>query len=207
MLERLERSRGAEEAGRVAGVLLRGTAPFDEGTARRIVARALRWIEAGDPRWDWGLQLLRRAKGVEAFEVLLARARALRRTKKWKEALSFYRLVARDSRFTPQDRFDLAIVGLHLGGLDPSADRRSRDPALVHLEDLLRGNGFDLLGSLKKERTIGPRELYYVGFHFSEKAGPVGAFGGEVLKVVAARSPRSVEGRAAKNKLVREALA
>ncbi|HET6202381.1 MAG TPA: HEAT repeat domain-containing protein [Planctomycetota bacterium] len=206
LLERLDRAREAEEAGRVAAVLLRGTAPFDEAAARTIVARALRWIEAGDPRWEWALQLLRRSKGGEAFGVLRDRGRALRRAKKWKEALAFYRLVARDSRFGAEDRFDLAVVGLHTGNLNPSPDLRGRDPALGHLEDLLRAEGFDLLGSLKKERTLTPRECYYVGFHFSEKAGPAAAFGGEVLKLVASRAPRSAEGKAAKNKLVREAL-
>ncbi len=207
LLARLDKARDPEEAGKLAAVLLRGAAPFDESAAGTIVSRAVRWIEAGDPRWEWGLQLLRRAKGSGAFEVLLARARAMRAAKKWKEALAFYRLIAKDSRFGAQDRFDLAVVGLHLGGLDSAPDRRSRDPALVHLEELLRGNGFDLVGSLKKERTLTPRELYYVGFHFSEKAGPASAFGGEILKLVASRSPRSAEGKAAKNKLVREALA
>jgi len=189
-------------------VLLQAPGPTDPATEKAIVSRSLRWIERGDFRAPDALHLVRRVRGEEAFELLRARASALRRAGKWTEALAFYRAVERDRRFGAEDRFDLAIVELQLGEANPAPDRRAGDPALRRFASLLTRDGFPLVDRVRREKSLKPRQLYYLGFHFAELPGKdERSFGGEVLKLLVARSPRSAEGKAAKNKLRREVLA
>jgi hypothetical protein len=207
LLSRHERSKDPVEAARWSAILLQAPGPTDPATDKGIESRAMRWIERGDFRAADAVHLLRRARGEAAFDLLLARARSLRRAKKWKEALAFYRLVERDRRFGAEDRFDLAVAELHLGESNPSPDRRAADPALSRFSSLLSRDGFPLVQHVKREKSLAPRQLYYVGFHFSESASPPErSFGGEVLRLLVERSPRTAEGKAAKNKLRREVL-
>ena len=54
---------------------------------------------------------------------------------------------------------------------------------------------------------LDPEDLLYIGFHFAEGTGPDRTFGGEVLKLVLKRSPKSQVGKDAKSKLRSSGLA
>jgi hypothetical protein len=58
--------------------------------------------------------------------------------------------------------------------------------------------GYDLASALRKDRAVGPEEMYYLGFHFVEEGHPLGT---ELLSEVVKKAGRSKVAKMAKNKL------
>lgn len=56
---------------------------------------------------------------------------------------------------------------------------------------MYRHNKEELLGKLKKDKTLDASDLYYVGFHFNESAGDERLFGEEIFKHVVKTWPKS----------------
>jgi hypothetical protein len=69
------------------------------------------------------------------------------------------------------------------------------------LADLYRSSAFPLLEALKKEKTLEPADLFYLGFHFAEGAADERDLGKDILEFLATRYPRTTVGKSAKNKL------
>ena len=57
-----------------------------------------------------------------------------------------------------------------------------------------------------KAKWLDAEELFYLGFHFAEKERAEKKFGGEMLRLVVKRSPRSKLAKDAKSKLRGEGL-
>ncbi len=176
---------------------------------RRIVKRAWDlWIKQ-DPLAEPTLHLARSLDEKRFFEAAVGRAPGLRRAKKYDRLSQCLRLAARTGRVNDDLRFELACAELKLSPRDIGRGARAADPSLDLFAQLLETPKFPLLARLKKERTLlSPEDLFYLGFHFSELEGSVEReFGGDLLKLVVARSPRTRYGRAARNKLRLQGLA
>ena len=91
-------------------------------------------------------------------------------------------------------------------GRDLSASARTADPALQQLARLIGSHEAQTLAFVAKAKWLKPEELYYLGFHFAEKERAEKKFGGEMLRLVARRSPRSKLAKDARSKLRGEGL-
>jgi HEAT repeat protein len=159
------------------------------------------WLMAGDRRAEPLLFLLREADARELTDYLETRGLELRKKKKYAEAVSFLRVVARDPACPPPIRMELAGSGLKISSKDLAGEARSADSALQQFQRLLPIYQPETLAYLKKAKWLEPEDFFYLGFHFAESEGPTRRFGGEVLKLLIQRSPRSKLGQDAKRKL------
>jgi hypothetical protein len=87
-----------------------------------------------------------------------------------------------------------------------SAAARAADPALQQLARLIGSHGEQTLAFVSRAKWLGPEELNYLGFHFAEKERAEKKFGGEMLRLVARRAPRSKLAKEARSKLRGEGL-
>jgi len=175
---------------------------------RRIVKRAWDlWIK-GDPLAEPTLPLARSLDEKRFCEEALGRAPGLRRAKKYDRLAQCLRLAARTGHADADLRFELACAELKLSPRDIGRGARAADASLDLFARLLDTPKFPLLARLKKERALlSPEDLFYLGFHFSELEGSVEReFGGDLLRLVVARAPRTRFGRAARNKLKLQGL-
>jgi HEAT repeat protein len=168
--------------------------------------KACSWIDANDRRGDALLSLLRDLDPESLGERLEKRAIELRKKKKYPEALTYLRLIARDPACAPAMRMELGACGLKVSGHDLSAEARAADHALSQFNRLLPSYETEALAFLKKTKWLGPEDLFYLGFHFADQSGPTRKFGGQVLKMLIQRSPRVKLAQDAKRKLRSAAL-
>jgi len=129
------------------------------------------------------------------------RASALRKKKKYPEAVAFYRLLAHDPACGEDFRFELAATGLKISNHDTAVDARQADPALSQFGRLLQNPSFDLLRHVHQAKWLDGNDLFYLGFHFVEQNHRARDFGKAVLELVAKRLPKSEPGKNAKKKL------
>jgi HEAT repeat protein len=191
-------------------LLARAQAPFvKDYTAKlreTLFARAGKHLEAGDRRAEPLLFLLREADPGDLSERLVERAMALRKKKDYETALSYLKLLARDPASGFPVRWELAACGLKMSGHALSSEARAADPCLEQFAGLCQNYPEELREQLQKAKWLEPDELYYLGFHFTEKEGRQKQFGGEVLHLLLKRSPRGKLAQAAKSKLRSEGL-
>lgn len=162
---------------------------------------ACKWLEEGDRRGEALFYLLREGNAKNLQDRLGKRAQELRKKKKYAEAVNYLRMLARDPSSSPPLRMELAGCGLKLSRHDLNPEARNTDPALQQLGRLLHGYEAEVLDFLKKAKWLDPEDLYYVGFHFADRDGQGRKFGGEVLKLLVQRSPRSKLAQDAKRKV------
>lgn len=136
-----------------------------------------------------------------------AKAQALRKKKKYADAIGYYRLLAQDPACSEETRFELAATGLKESAHDFAIDKRNNDPPLHQFTRLLQNPAFDLIGHVAKAKWLDAEDLFYLGFHFAEQTHRPQEFGKQVLEIVVQRSPKSDVGKQAKRKLKSEALA
>jgi HEAT repeat protein len=132
---------------------------------------------------------------------LEARASALRKKKKYAEAVAFYRLLAHDPACGENIRFELAATGLKISNHDTAVDARQADPALAQFGRLLQNPSFDLLRHVNQAKWLDGNDLFYLGFHFVEQNHRAREFGKAVLELVAKRLPKAEVGKNAQKKL------
>jgi hypothetical protein len=191
--------------------LARAQAPFarDFPAALRgkLFEQACRHLDAGDRRADALLFLLRETDARDLRDRLEEKALALRKKKRYEEALTYLRLLARDPACGEGVRFELAGCGLKVSPHDVSGEARAADPPLAQFTSLLHRREIDLPDAIKKTKWLDPEDLFYLGFHFTEAPpGPEKEFGGQLLRLMIERSPRSKRAREAQNKLRRQGI-
>ncbi len=179
---------------------------YDTALRERFFDRAFDSLEAGDHRAEPLLHLLRLADAQGLRDRLEGRALALRKKKQYDKALRYLRLLTRDPACGAALRLEAAACALKTSGRDLSASARTADPALQQLARLIGSHEAQTLAFVTKAKWLEPEELYYLGFHFAEKERAEKKFGGEMLRLVARRSPRSKLAKDARNKLRGEGL-
>jgi hypothetical protein len=184
----------------------RSIGDYDTALRQRVFARACDLLEAGDRRADPLLHLLRLADAQGLRDRLERRALALRKKQQYDEALRYLRLLTRDPACGAALRLEAAACALKASGRDLSASARAADPALQQLARLIGSHEAQTLAFVAKAKWLEPEELYYLGFHFAEQERAEKKFGGEMLRLVARRSPRSKLAKDARSKLRGEGL-
>lgn len=116
----------------------------------------------------------------------------------------YLRPLGRDPACGAAVRCELAACGLKLSDKDLSAEARAHDPALEQFAALSHVHQEELRKFIAKAKWLEPADLFYLGFHFAERDRQDREFGGDMLRLVLKRSPRSQLGKDAKSKLKRE---
>jgi HEAT repeat protein len=150
---------------------------------------------------DAFLHVLKNADADYTYQQLAARGAQLMKSKKYREAVRFLSLLRDFTNVAPEDRFRFAVAQfkVHTHTLGPNAHRQ--DPTLDSFSILYRSSTFPLLESLKKEKTLEPDDLFYLGFCFTERAGEERTLGEGLLEFLVEKYPRTKVGKSAKNKL------
>jgi HEAT repeat protein len=172
----------------------------------KVLKQAFRYMEEGDRRAEPLLHQVRESNAAKFRERLEARALELRKKKQYDKALHFLRTLNRDPATGLPLRFEFASCALKCSAKDVAAEARAADAALGQFAGLLHHHGDEVLPLLKKSKWLDAEDLFYLGFHFTEKERQDKEFGGEVLKLAIQRSPRSQVAKDAKNKLKRAGL-
>jgi HEAT repeat protein len=185
--------------------LARGQAPivgeYESGLLRQVLGQAQKYLEAGDRRADPLLFLLRERNPAEVRDQLSERAEELREAGEYPAALTYLRLLARDPACGPAIRLELAACGLKVSQRDLAADFRAADPCLQQFAALVHTHPAELAAYLEGADWLGPEDLFYLGFHFVEQERQEKEFGGQALRLLIKRSPRSKRAKDAKSKL------
>jgi HEAT repeat protein len=185
--------------------LARAQTPFVRQYApevhKKLFSQASAYLDAGDRRAEPLLFLLREADGRWLRDQLEERAIALRKKKAYAEALVYLRLLAREPACGEEMRFELAGCALKVSTHDLAAEARAADPALQQFARLVHNPETPPLERVKQAKWLDPEDLFYLGFHFVEGERGERDFGGQVLRLLLQRSPRSKLARDAKSKL------
>jgi hypothetical protein len=207
VVERLLQSDHADAAWGLARALALSAGDLPDAQRTRLFEQALAYQDADDRRAAPLWFLLREAGPAWVRDQLEEKAQALRKKKKYAEAMQYYRLLAQDPACGEDLRFDVAATGLKLSNHDLSLEHRGTDPTLNQFARLLQNPAFDVLGKLTQAKWLDAEDLFYLGFHFAEQSHRAKEFGRQVLEIVFKRSPNSEMGKQAKRKLKSEALA
>jgi HEAT repeat protein len=173
---------------------------------QKVFHQACEYLDASDKRADPLLFLLRESDPGFLREHLHDRAVALRKKKDYQGALSFLKLMQRDTSLGFPVRLELAACGLKVSGKELAHELRENDPCLYHFGLLAQQDEEELLKEIGKMKWLDPEDLYYLGFHFAEQVGKLQKLGGDVLHLLIQRSPRTKLAQAAKSKLNTSAI-
>jgi hypothetical protein len=195
--EALLEEQDADRAWLLRGILKGDAGPKSVAAAvkKKLLAHALAGLEGGDRGWESAFEVAREGDAAAAALALRDLAQKLKKAKKVDRAETALHLLSRTEHATDDDRYALASAALARTAKDSTP--RDGDEGLVALTALAR-RGFDVARALKKDRSLGLEELYYVGFYFAEKKDPLGE---ELLSEVVAKGGRTKLGKMAKNKL------
>lgn len=206
LAEALLKAASPDEAWSLARAVAPFIGDFPAALHARLLTKAFEHLETADRRADPLLFLLREADARALRDQLEEKGLALRKKKNYAGALAYFRLLGRDPACGAAVRFELAACGLKTSSKDLSADARASDPALQQFASLIHSHEVEVTESLRKAKWLDPEDLFYLGFHFAEKDRQEQKFGGEALKLLIKRSPKSKLAKDAKTKLKREGL-
>jgi hypothetical protein len=200
LVDALQKAETTEAAWALAKAIVSFKDELTPATVTALIETATKHIDRHDHRADAFVYLLREAASVPMQDALLEKATALRKKKKYDEALAYLKVLGRDPAIGFAVRLELALCGLKVSAknLDPHA--RYDDPCLKHLDTLLAQNLDQLENELNRAKFLEPEDRLYVGFHFAELVGRPRQFGIDILSAVAKES-KGDAGKAAKNKL------
>jgi HEAT repeat protein len=201
LLDALLTAETPDEAWVLARVQAASIKETSAGQRARLLEQAFAYQDENDRRAEPLWFLLREADVAGTRDRIEERALALRKKKKYAEAISYLRLLTRDPACGEETRFELAATLLKESGHDPALAARQADPALGQFARLLQNPAFDAIGRVRKAAYLTVDDLFYLAFHFAEQTGPAREFGREVLELVVKKSPKSEVGKSARRKL------
>jgi len=163
---------------------------------KQLLEAAMERLSEGERGYEAYLDVARDADPDAAATALRELAQKLRK-KNPDKAAAVLTILCRSDRANDDDRYQRAALELLRSPRDTRAVARAGDESLKQIMQLV-DRGFDMGAALRKDRSLGLEELFYVGFHFAEERH---ALGPELLSVVVDRGGRQKIAKAAKNKL------
>jgi len=145
--------------------------------------------------------LLRKINPDFAYESTLKRVQAYKAKKAYDKAKVLLDLISGTLLFNSEVKFEYAVLLLKTSKKDLSLSFRNQDPALLAFQSLIPQKNFGPVERLKKEKVLSPEDIYYLGFHFSEKLFDQKDFGVQVLKYFITKFKKSSYTKNAKKKL------
>ena len=197
----LEEECDAEAAWRLAKILKPHSEAIDAKSFKRLAALAAGELKAGTPRHEALLYVLRNVDPKATDAVMLETGLAHMKARRWGAAVECLRRLTNTELFDDTARYALSLCNLKASAKDINPHIRAEDHALRGFQSLLRNPAFKLADRLKKDKMLDPADLFYVGFHFAESPGDEKPMGIALLEHLVKTSPKSAEGKAARNKL------
>jgi HEAT repeat protein len=189
-------STDADRAWLLRGILRPSAKKIPGAVRKQLLERAMSRLAEGEKQWEPLLGAARDADGPAAAEALRSLALKLRKTNPDK-ALTVLRVLCRTEACSDDDRYLLAVGELARGPHDTRASAREADESLRLFTALIE-RGVDVGARIRKDRSLSLEDLYYLGFHFTERGD---AIGDELLRTVADRGGRAKIAKMAKSKL------
>jgi hypothetical protein len=146
------------------------------------------------------LHVLREIEGEELGSRLREAGEQRRKKKKYSLAARWLGLLAEAPGFDDEAKLSLAVCELKAHRRVLSATVRRHDAALELLR-ALAATPMPLAERLRKDRSLEPEELFYVGFTFAEGTPDERSLARELLGHLATKAGRTKVGKAARNKL------
>ena len=194
LLDALRKAKDDDAAWRLAKILKPHGERIKAAQLKPFKAALSRDLASGSQRAEALLYFLRNIDVAAADKALLEVGMAHKKAKRWTEAVTCLKRLTRSPAFTDENSFALAVCDLHLSQKEIAPNLRTEDHALRGFQMLAR-NRFPIFAAMKKDRSLGAPEFYYVGFHFSETPEPGRSFGLALLTHAAKTWPRSKEGK------------
>jgi HEAT repeat protein len=145
------------------------------------------------------LHVLKLADGEFAYKKLVEQAGKLIKAKKHKEAIAYLTPLKDFPEFKPENKFQLAALQLKLHAHTVASHKNH--PAVELIADLCRNTAYPVFDALRKEKSLGPEDLFALGFSMAERTGQERSLGIDLLEHIAEKFPRNKVGKNAKNKL------
>ncbi len=201
LMKKLEATKEVDRGEKIALILRNHRSFFKKERCRGIYRKLeIAFARHEDQARVYAL-LLKHVNPDLFYAETLKRSRQLKRSRKFEMAKRYLELLTTGLFYTDEIRYEMASVLLKLSKRDLALQSRNEDPALNLFSVLARVNLGNLLKLIKSDRTLDVNDLYYAGFHFSERLFEQKTFGVEVLKFLLKKFPRSKIKSAAKKKI------
>ncbi len=167
-----------------------------------LFAKMEKYFIKNNEKYKLFYNVLRIAVPEFLYKTTLRKVQVLKKRKKFKEAEMFIGLLNSGLLFTDEVKYESAIISLKNSSKDLSLMFRNGDNTLRLFVQLLKSSDIALLKRIKKETVLESDDLFYLGFHFSEKLFELKEFGTEILKYLIKKYPRSKFTVKAKKKII-----
>ncbi len=145
--------------------------------------------------------LVRKINPDYAYDNTMKRIQGFKTQKKYDKAKMLLNLLSGTLLYNQDAKFQSAIVMIKTSKKDFSAMLRNQDPCLPIFQSLIPQKNFGLCDKIKKEKILSPEDIFYLGFHFSEKLFDQKDFGIQLLKFMISKHSRSPYASKARKKL------
>jgi len=207
LLSELFRHSDVHKAWSVAHILNNHAAKIPKPQLRELIKKGIDLIRRGDRVWEPYLHIARHADPKLLYASLMAEAGRLKRARRYEDAESVLKPLARTDNFDAEARFELSLASLKASVNREDVSPRSPDSPLELFRTLARDPAFPFIKRIRKEKNhLDAEDLYWLGFHLAEGPGEEKLLGAELLRMVAQKEGKSKLGRNARNKLRLEGL-
>jgi HEAT repeat protein len=191
----------ADRAWLLRGLLKGNAAKTPAPTRKLLLEAAIDRLATGKGHWEPLLSAVRDADARSVPPPLRSLAQKLRSAKGGKadpgRLLLVLRVLCQGDGATDEDRYALAIAELARASRDTRPAARAGNEGL-RLFGAMVDRGSDVVGMMRKDRTVDLEDIYFVGFHFVEEKHPLGE---ELLKLIVEKGGRAKVAKMAKSKL------
>jgi hypothetical protein len=170
----------------------------------RAVDRLLVMVDKGEGRKETLLDFICSTDASILQKKVSARLKTLKRStarNRWERMQSLLQLLAERKLLTLDQRYEYALLLLRSSKKDVKRESRGADPSLRLFGALVAQDGARLVKDLKREKSLGAEDYYYLGFHFSEDMEVTRPHGAALLSHVVERYPRHKLKKPARQKL------
>lgn len=206
LLENLLKEDDLETAKLLSRILKPHSTKFRKDQVRKIGDQLKKHLNADSMLRDPLMFLLKIRAPDYLHEILLSRAQNFKRRKKYKEAVETLKLLEKSDQFSAEGQYLLGVCLLKMSKKNINRAFRDADPTLEIFQRLLKNDTFPLAQKLKTDSTLEPADIFYVGYHFSEKMQMERLFGGELLRSLAKKASKSKVCKASREKIRVEGL-
>lgn len=197
-------ARDLQEARRPFDALLEIAPKLTTGQCKKLVTRFLKLLANEDPVRELYRGILAKAPVDQVVPLLLDEARKRRNAGDYESSFRVLQALSGSGTLSHEVRYEIALATLL--GRPADTDLSQGDPVIGHLCVLVR-EGFPLLPTLKREKTLETSRLLYLGQRFVERLNEERRFGFDLLNLLIEKEPEAKEAVQAMQKLKVEGLA
>jgi len=139
-------------------------------------------------------------------DILLGRAHEFKKRKKFQSAVRVLDLLKKNEHLTADGQYLLGVCLLRMSKKSIIKMHRDSDTCLDVFQKLIKNDSFPLAQKLRGDSSIEQADLFYLGYHFSEKMQTERLFGGELLRFLAKKKSKAKVCVASRDKIREEGL-